>query len=430
MHEAGTEGLRRRLTFADLYAMAVGGVIGVGIFSLPGRAAERMGPAAVCALLIGAVLVMLLVLCYAEAASRFGGTGGAMKYAQVAFGDLVAFEVGWATWVARVVTWGGLALWFVTSLEALFPGAEDQRGVLLCVLFAGLTACNLAGVAVAGRANTVLCAVKLVPLLAFIGIGVWSIEPARFVPFAPQGFGDLGGTTMLMLFAYVGFEGMVIPAGEMREPRRVVPRALLLGVATVAAVYLGVWAVCAGTLPNLAGHENPVAASAELFLPEFGATLIQAGIVVSVLGINLFNGFVTSRALYALGHERLLPPFFAVVDGRAVPVRAILLTSGLGLALALSGTFEQLAVISVVARIAQYIPTALATLRLRSMPEVPPAAFRMPWGPVVPVAAVIVCVWLLTQTEPERVAWGALAVAAGLPVYGAWRRRRPWREVT
>ena len=98
---------------------------------------------------------------------------------------------------------------------------------------------NLAGVAVAGRANTVLCAVKLVPLLAFIGIGVWSIEPARFVPFAPQGFRDLGGTTMLMLFAYVGFEGMVIPAGEMRDPRRVVPRALLLGVATVAAVYLG-----------------------------------------------------------------------------------------------------------------------------------------------------------------------------------------------
>ena len=125
------------------------------------------------------------------------------------------------------------------------------------------------------------------------------------------------------------------------------------------------------------------------------------GIVVSVLGINAFMALVTPRALYALAIERLLPPWLGDVDGRRVPARAILITSIAAVALSLTRSFVDLAVISVVARLAQYVPTCLAVLRLRRLEGVAPTTFRAPFGPVVPWTAVGVCVWLLVLPLPS-----------------------------
>ena len=415
------EQLQRRLGLIDVYALAVGSVVGTGIFFLPGKAAAAMGPSALLALLIGALLAGLLALCYAEAASRFQGSGGAMTYAQAAFGDTVAFGVGWATWIARVVSWAALGNIFVISLALLWPAAENHRLLLLFGLYGVLTALNLRGVELGGRTNTVLTALKLLPLLAFVGIGLWFVETKHFTPFAPNGYGGLGATTVLMLYAYVGFEGVVIPAAEMRDPRRSLPMSLLLGTATVFLLYVGIWTVCTGTLPNLAGADNPVGEAASTFLGPIGATLVQAGIVVSVVGINAFMALVTPRALYSLGLTRLLPPWFGAVNARRVPSRAILLTAAVAFALALSRSFEQLAVISVVARIAQYVPTCLAVLRLRRIPDAPPALFRVPFGPLLPALAIAVCAWLLLETPLDRLLWGAVGVAAGMALYGPWR---------
>ena len=133
---------------------------------------------------------------------------------------------------------------------------------------------------------------------------------------------------------------------------------------------------------------------------------------------------VTPRALYALSIERLLPAWFGAVDARRVPARAIWITSVAVVALSLTRSFEQLAVISVVARLAQYIPTCFAVLRMRRMPDLPSPTFRMPFGPVIPLTAVGVCGWLLSETSLDRLAWGAAAVGAGLVFHLAWRR--PW----
>ena len=425
MSEHGSqESLRRHLRFFDVYALSVGSVIGTGIFFLPGKAALAMGPAAVFALLIGAFLAGLLVLCYAEASSRFQGTGGAMRYAQVALGDVVAFEVGWATWIARVVSWAALLNVFVTALLPLWPEADGHRIALTVALAAALTIPNLRGVQMGGRVNTILTTLKLIPLIAFVGIGLLHVDAARFTPLAPMGYDALGATAVMMLYAYVGFEGAVIPAAEMRDPRRKLPLALLLGMGTIFVVYAGIWTVCTGTLPGLAGAANPVGESAATFLGPVGATIIQVGIIVSVLGINAFMALVTPRALYALSIERLLPAWFGAVDARRVPARAIWITSVAVVALSLTRSFEQLAVISVVARLAQYIPTCFAVLRMRRMPDLPSPTFRMPFGPVIPLTAVGVCGWLLSETSLDRLAWGAAAVGAGLVFHLAWRR--PW----
>ncbi len=415
------ESLHRHLTFFDVYALSVGSVIGTGIFFLPGKAAAAMGPAAVFPLLIGGCLAGLLVLCYAEAAGRFRGTGGAMRYAQVALGDVAAFEVGWATWIARVVSWAALLNAFVLSLKPLWPGAEGQRIALTLALATALTIPNLRGVQMGGRINTALTVLKLIPLFAFVGIGLFYIDGARFTPFSPQGYESLGATTVLMLYAYVGFEGAVIPAAEMRDPQRRLPRALLLGMGTILLVYAGIWTVCTGTFSGLPGAENPVGEAAATFFGGVGAGFIQIGIVVSVLGINAFMALVTPRALYALAIERLLPTWLGAVDQRRVPARAILITSIAVVALSLSRSFEDLAVISVVARLAQYVPTCFAVLRMRRLEGLPPTTFRAPFGPLLPLTAVAVCVWLLVETPAENLSWGAAAVAAGLILHLAWR---------
>jgi len=418
------EQLSRSLRFVDVYALAVGSVIGSGIFFMPGKAAAEMGPAALLAFLIAAALASLLVLCYAEAASRFRSTGGAMTYAQHGLGDVWAFEVGWATWVARVASWAALANLFVTSVTALWPSVEGARTACMAALFGVLTAINLRGVLLGARMNTILTAAKLAPLLLFIFVGAFHVEVDAFTPFAPQGYAPLGTATVLVMFAFVGFEGMVIPAAEVRDPRRNVPRALMMGMATIAFIYIAVWAVCTGTLPQLASSENPVGDAAATFMGETGTSVVLVGIMISVAGINAFTALITPRALYALSRAELLPPWFARVSANRVPSLAIWVTAITTFALALSRNFVDLAVISVLARIAQYIPTCLAVMRLRRMPDAPEAQFRAPFGAAVPTLAIVVCAWLVLETEPERVLWGAVALAAGLLIYVPWRMTR------
>ena len=416
------EPLNRSLGLWDVVAIGINGVIGTGIFLLPGSVAAMMGPAALVTYLISALLCTFVVLCFAEVGSRFRGTGGPMLYTQSAFGELPGFLVGWFIWLTRITAWGALANGMVAAATALWPAAHDYRVAIIVVLISALAATNIAGVSVGARVTNFFTGAKLLPIGIFLAIGLFHIRRDLFTPFSPVGFGEIAPTTMVILWAFVGFEILTVPAGEMRNPRRSVPRALVLTMLTVSAVYLLIWAVCTGTLPTLAGSENPVAESAIEFLGPRGGALIAFGILLSVLGINAGNALVAPRALYALAHKGFLPRRLAWVHpGRKTPVVSILVTSGATLALALSGSYIELAVVSVVARFAQYIPTCLAVLYFRKkLPDDPPG-FRVGGGPIVPVLAVALCFWLLIESEPRRLLWGFAGLVAGLFIYGIMR---------
>ena len=411
------EPLKRDLGWWDVLALSIGSVIGSGIFILPARAAGAMGPAGLVPLLIGAGLAYILALCYAECASRFQGTGGAMLYAREAFGPSAAFGVGWATWLARVASWAALTHAFIKYLRPLFPDLSEHTTVWIIGLVAVLTMINLRGVGFSGKANTALTLLKLIPLFVFVALGLFHIDLERMTPFAPHGYGDLGSTTVLLFYSYVGFEGMVIPAAEAKDPKRQMPRALLMGMGIIIVLYVGIWAVCQGTLPTLAESGSPVGDAAAQFMGPWGSKAVHVGILISVLGINAFMALVTPRALYALGREGMLPRVLGRVAPRGTPDLAILLTSLVVIALALTGTFEQLALVSVVCRIAQYIPTALAVLHLRVRDDLPEPAFRVPFGVVLPTLAIGVCCWLLFSTENEKLLWGAAGLMAGYLLY-------------
>ena len=421
------ETLNRSLRLIDVVALGLNGVIGTGIFFLPGKVAGLLGPASVVTFLISAFLCTLLVLCFAEVGSRFRGTGGPMIYSHAAFGDTTGFLVGWITWIVRITAWGALANAFILATATLVPGAEAFRVVILCGLFGVLAAVNIAGVGMGARVTNVFTIAKLVPILVFLGVGLFHVRPELFEPFAPFGYGEVAPATLIILYAFVGFEVLTVPAGEMRDPQRSVPRALLTVMATATVIYLLVWVVCTGTHPEIAGSDNPVAEAAAGFLGPRGGALVAFGIFLSVLGINAGSALVAPRCLYALAHDGHLPKFLAGVHPRTrTPVPAILLSSAAALLISLSGSFVELAVISVVARFTQYIPTCLAVLVFRHRRPTERPGFRIPGGATVPVLAVLLCGWLLAESAPRHLFWGLAALATGLLIHVPmrWMRAR------
>lgn len=416
------ESLRRELTLRDVIAIGINGIVGTGIFFLPGEAAALLGPAALITFLIAAATGLSMVFCLAEVGSRFRGTGGPMRYAQAAFGDLAGFSVGWMAVVTRFAAWGALSNALVTSLDVLLPGAAGHRTLILTALFAGLAAVNVSGIQWAAVMTNFFTVAKLLPMLFFVGVGMFHIEPGLYRPFAPNGYSNVGAGTLLIFFAFAGFELLPVPAGEMRNPRQSVPLALFVVMGLITTVYLGIWAVCAGTLPTLAGSESPVSEAAALFLGPTGSLLVSLGILMSVLGVNAATSISSSRFLYALGHAGQVPRIFGKVNqATRAPTAAILFTSAVSLGIALSGSFVELAVLSVVARFTALIPSCLAVIVLRrKLPHDPPG-YRVPLGPVIPLIALALCLWILGQAETRQLFWGAIALVAGWIFYGARR---------
>jgi amino acid transporter len=428
MTDTRRTGLKRSLGLATVVSLGINGVIGQGIFLLPGKAAAQMGPSAILALMMGGLLCFLIALCFAEVSTRFDSTGGAYVYAREAFGDFVGFEVGWMTCCVAIISWAALANGFVLVLAHFVPAVGvgwAKTGTAVGIITA-LTAVNWMGAQHGASVVKFFTVAKLIPLTLFILVGLFFMDGGNFEPFTPQGMDPLAETTLLLLYAYAGFETLVVPAGEMDDPQRNVPKALFMVMTIVTVVYIGIFAVAVGTFPGIAGHSNPVAAASEQFMGPVGGTLIALGICLSVFGTNSGAALVSPRRFFALAERGDLPKVLARVDEETgVPRPALLLTWLLSCGLAVSGSFKELAVLGVVARFAQYIPTCIAVLVLRKRDAGDHTGFRIPGGPVVPIVTVALCFVLLVNTDPSRLMKGGIALAIGVPLYFLARVGRP-----
>lgn len=426
-------GLQRSLSLRDVIALGINGVVGQGIFLLPGVAAAMMGPACLVAIVAAGVLCLLMALCFAEVGSRYHATGGAYVYARETFGDFVGFEVGWMTCCVAVIAWAALANGLTEVLAQLLPGVKGGwvQPTLAVSVITGLSAINLFGARSGARVVMLFTVAKLIPLALFIVVGFTAIESAHFTPFAPEGYGDLAETILLVLYAYVGFETLVVPAGEMANPKRAVPLALLWVMGIVMTIYCAVFIVAIGAFPALAGHANPVAGASEAFMGPVGGTIVAVGIVLSVFGTNSGSALVSPRRFFALAERGDLPSKLAWTHPETgAPIPAIVLTWLLASALTLTGTFKELAVLSVVARFVQYLPTCLAVIILRRRDGTTGEGFRLPLGPLIPLLTLGLCGWLLMNTDPSRLLKGGIALLVGVPLYGLsrWSRASKRRD--
>ncbi|MDX1503688.1 MAG: APC family permease [Thermoanaerobaculia bacterium] len=432
MQAASGAGLRRAVSRWQVVALALNDVVGSGVYLLPAAAAALLGFASLWAVALAGLAVLLIVLCFAEASSRFDEPGGAYLYTRTAFGPLAGFEVGWMTWLARVASVGSLSAGFADALSFLWPQAATPgaaRAVAITLPLLALTLVNLVGVRSGALASVVLVLAKLAPLALFVGVGLFVASPELAAAQPVLREGGLGAAALLLLYAYAGFENTPAPAGEYKSPRRDVPFALLVHIGLVTALYAAVQWVALGTVPQLGTSTTPLADAAQRFLGGWGGWALAVGGAVSILGTNGNTVLAGPRYLYALACDGFGPRFLARVHPRfRTPAAAILLQTAIALPLALTGTFVGLAALSVVARLATYVGTAAAVPVLRRLGP-GEAGFRLPGGPLIPAAAIALSLGLAASATPRNLAAAGVALLAGLGVYALRRRdaatRRP-----
>jgi amino acid transporter len=409
----------------DLTAIAVNTIIGTGIFILPAKVMALIGAYSLFAFVACAVIVALIVVCFAEVSSRFQATGGMYLYAKVAFGPAVGFETGWLYWIVRVATFAANCNAFLIYLGFFFPGfdAGFPRIAVICLIIAGITAINVAGVRESAVTTNIFTIGKIVPLLVFAVVGLFFIEPANFSFGEPPATGKFSEAVLLLIYAYVGFEAVAIPAGEAKDPRKNIPFALFMALMFCAVLFIVIQAVSIGTLPDLARSERPLADAAAGFIGRFGAGFIAIGALVSILG-NLNGGFLAaSRLPFAMAEQKELPKAIASTHARfKTPTLSILITAAVILVLTIQSSFLTAVTIATITRLLVYATTCLALPVFRRREDVPGAEFKAPFGIAASALSLGLIIWLLANVDYKKEGFAiATAAAVGLAIYYLYR---------
>ncbi len=415
----------RAIGALSLTAIAMNGMIGAGIFALPSTVAQLIGAASPLAYIVAGGATLLIALCFAEAGSLFEASGGPYLYVGTAFGSFAGFETGWMFVFTRVTAVAAISNTFAAYLGYFLPVTAHGAGRMLTVtaLLGALAAINCLGIKQGVWAINILTAGKLVPLLIFCFAGLFFLNARSFsftmLP-APK---SLQQACLLLFFALGGFEVATVPSEEVIRPRRTVPLALVCGVTSVVLLYLLIQVVAMGTLPNLAASSTPLAAAAARFLGPVGAVLLTVGAMLSTTGTDSSSILAASRMLYALGRGGQLPPQLGRLHPvYRTPVSGILWFSGIAWALAISGTFVQLAAVSALGRLLFYAATCLAVPVLRRKLPGSSGRFKLPGGGVIPLVAAALCIWLMIGSSLTQFLMLAAAILAGALLYAISRR--------
>jgi amino acid transporter len=422
----GDRGLLRAIGRWDLLALVINGIVGAGIFGLPAKVHALLGVNGLWAIIACAAIMGLVILCFAEVASRFEQTGGPFVYAATAFGPVAGFLTGWILWVARVTGCCAICSLFLQYAGYFSPHMNHGAGrvVAVAAIVGTLTFIHFIGIKRAVLFGNLVTVGKLLPLLIFVAFGLLHLDPTRFSPSGPPIDGHFAQAVLLLGFAMVGWESVVVTAGETRNPQRDLPFALLAGLCSVAILYLLIQVVCIGTLPQLSTSERPVVDAARSFMGPAGATLITLGALISMLGTLNVTMLTVSPVPYAMALAGQLPRVLGRVHPRyRTPYVAVVLSGVLVLALTLSSSFVYLLTVSTISRLLVFAVTCASLPKLRQMAAVPAARFVLPGGLLSPCAAVTMIAWLLVSSSWIESRDVTILILLGSLVYAVAKRR-------
>jgi amino acid transporter len=400
--ESQPETLTRAIGTFGLAAGIINVMIGGGIFRVPALVAAALGPAAPIAYVICAVAMALIVSCISAAGKRVTLTGGPYAYVGTALGPYAGFISGVLLWMIGMFATAAVSSVMASSVTELIPALSGRgmHAAILAVAFGFWTGINLRGVTIGVQLNTIITIAKLLPLLLLAVGGVFFVRTENLQIVTAPAPGDFARMSLILVFAFAGIEVALIPSGEVRDPERSLPRAIALAMISVTLLYIVLQLVAQGILGSaLATSSVPLADAAGVSLGGWARSLLLAGAAISMFGH--LGGMTLSipRIIYALARDGHLPSRLASVHPvNRTPQAAIIVQSMLTLALAITSTFEQLAVIANVAALVLYLGCAIA-------------AWKLGQSPIVPILACGVIAWLLTGLKMDE--WIAFAALVG-----------------
>lgn len=422
---AGSAGpaLMRGIGPWGLTAFALNLTVGSGIMGLPARLGALAGSYSILVVMACGVLIAAIAFCFAEVAGRFEATGGPQLYATIAFGPVAGFTVGWLLWISRLGTCAAVANLMMDYGQVLLPSLSfSGRDACILVMIAGYAVLNMAGIRQTSAVSVAFTLAKMLPLCAIALAGLFFVHRDMLRPGAVPAAAELTTAFLLTTFAFFGFDTATVLAGEVDDPRRSVPFAILVSVGTVTVLYTLMQVVCVGTLPNLGASDRPVADVASLIAGPWAAAAVAGMTVVACAGVYGASITPATRLLYAMGHQHQLPALLSGVHPRLhTPVPAIVISSIAALALALSGSFIYLVKVTLIARLAVYAATCVALPALRRRSDVPRATVRVPGGSVLAIACAVTCVAFLARSSMREALDVILGTVAGLVIFGATR---------
>ena len=419
--------LRRDIGFFGAAFLVLNAMIGAGIFALPGKVAVNAGLLSPWLFLAVGVVFLAVVLTFAELSSYFRESGGPVLYATHAFGPLAGFGTGWILFLSRMTAFAANANVMAIYLGSLLPwfGEGAGRVAVISIITLGLTYANIRGVKDGVRTMGFFTILKVLPLILLVLLGLQHVTADALIPSASAVIEDLGGTTLLLVYAYVGFETMAVTAGETAEPRRTLPRALIRTVIGTGLLYFLIVLVFISVIPEDTYADATLVDVGRSLAGAAGAIGITLAAVFSIGG-NLAGTMIAApRLIFALAENRLLPAWFGNIHPKyATPDHSILVMGGLALVMALTGSFVELAVASSLSRMLSYILSiaSLPIIRNRASDAMKARAYRIRGGYIVPLIGLAICVWLTAQATAENWRTVGILLAIGFVLYAVERR--------
>ncbi|GAA4816703.1 APC family permease [Litoribaculum gwangyangense] len=402
------EGLKRHVGVLGLSANIINIIIGSGIFVLPAVVAGYMGASSIIAYLFCGLLMAMIMLCFAEAGSKVTNTGGPYTYIETAFGDYAGFVAGFFAIGSNLFADAAVSNALINIIASAYPVFETGwlRFLFLFVLFYGMVYINVIGLKQGIGLVKFNTLIKLIPLLLLIIVGFKDVSIHNLYFENLPTFKTLGETSLILFFAFQGCETGIIVGGEVINPKRTIPKAILVSISTVLVIYVLIQTVSQGVLGiELTNFKAaPLAETAKVVMGNFGYTLLILGAIISMFGYMSGTILNSPRIVYALSRDHVIPikALSKIHKSYATPYIAIITYGTIGFSLAISGSFEQLAIIASSAMLILYLGVALSVIKLRKTDQEHKNGFKIPGGRIIPILSIVIILYFLSSLSKNE----------------------------
>lgn len=418
---------KNKLSFVSIYFLGINAIVGSGAFLLPQEIYKDMGVMSIVVLLCAAITVSMIALCYADLSSRFSGSGAAWLYSYNAFGKFTGFQIGLFSWFLGCLTLSAESVALLRTLKNIFPamGSEWVKILFPATLICVLAIINMFGTSLVKLINSISSAFKVFIILFFIVVGIFFIKRANFSPLVPSSVtdadsfvGHFGSAFSVVFYMFSGFSFIPVAAAQMKNPEKNIPKALIYVMVSVTVLYTLVQTIAIGILgKTIVNYDVPIAEAMKIDVGQWAYAIIILGMLISIFGVAFAVSFSTPALAASLAVEhKLLPQAIGKKNKYGSPVLAVIVTSIISIAMT---QFSYIFLVSCIVLVSfiQYVPSILAVIKFKKTKQFPNNGFRLKGGYVIPILALAISMYLLTNFNLPVVLVMAVVFALGVVVY-------------